>query len=127
MAKTIVNKQLCQVILGITIASLSVVESAEARPHLGYQYHEHVFMENAYNLKWMSQEQADSTCLNNLRYLFRRRSSYEKFSPYVWHVWAHRNNGHCVANHNASGKFNSYIGENVTINGKKFPVTFPSL
>jgi hypothetical protein len=127
MAKTISNKQLCQIILGVTIASLSVVESTEARPDLGYQNHEHVFMEKAYNLKSMSQEKADSTCGSNWEYLSRLRPNYEKFRPYVWHIWAHRNNGHCVANHNAWGKFNSYTGETWIVNGKRFTVWFPLL
>ncbi len=127
MAKFTVRNQLLQVILGVATSCFTIVESVEARPILGYQNHEHVFMENASNLSWMTQEDADSTCVANWEYLSNLRPHYQDFRPYVWHIWAHRNNGHCVANHNAWGNFNSYVGENWAVNGKNFLVIFPAL
>jgi hypothetical protein len=118
----------------LTLTNLVTTSPASARIELGYQPHEWVFQENAVNLKYMTQSQADQTCRNNWNGLRSNIPSsmqpyYDKFKLRVGHVWAHRNNGHCVVNHLLFVTRNTpeRVPSIWSINRKSFKITLPRL
>jgi hypothetical protein len=142
MAKNTARNSLLHFILGVAATNFAIVESVEARPLLGYQNHEFVFMEKAFDLRGMTQEKANATCIANWEHIRTDPDFYSEhpelqelqaraveFHPYVWHIWGHKNNGHCVLNHNAWGKFYpyNYQGEywQPFDNGKIFTLVVP--
>jgi hypothetical protein len=78
--------------------NINLGQGIEQKAIASYKPHEFPFVSGLSNLVDMSQERADEVCRNNFRELRQRGIFDENVERNTWHIWAHRNNTHCVIN-----------------------------